>query len=155
MSFNIKSDCFTYSNAYNMYRCENIAKYDQDHCPICGDERIDQADVEWLGCDEVKVTQSCKNMHEWTEVYTMSRVFFEPPARADYELYVAGSGSEMENMEPDGEFMDEGNARKAFANAVRDILFGENEDGNTVVSLNRTDPSGSDTVIAYFQNAEL
>lgn len=155
MSFSIKSDCFTYSHVYNLYRCENIDKYDPEHCPICGGERIDQPDVEWLGCDEIKVTQSCENKHEWTEVYTLSRVFFDPPARADYELYVASSGSEMENMEPTKEFMVEDTARRAFTNAVWDILFGKNEDGNTVVSLNRTDPSGSDTVIAYFQNAEL
>ena len=104
---------------------------------------------------ELKVTRCCPNGHEWRELYRLDRVYFDTPERADYELYVASSGSEMESMEPVGEFMDEGEARKAFADAVWNILFGRNENGNTVVSLNKTDPSGSDTVIAYFQNAEL
>ena len=141
---------FEYDESADLFRCKDITKYDPNRCPLCGHEAKQDREVEdYFG--ELRVTCYCPNGHEWTEVYSLNRVFAEVPERADYELWVGGTCFE-EDVEPMGSYMDEGEARKAFADAVYEILYGKNEGGNVSVALNRTDPKGSDECIAYFSN---
>lgn len=133
----------------SVIHCKDITKYDGQHCPLCGAPASGDPETEdYFG--ELKVTKYCENHHEWTEVYSLNRVFADVPERADYKLW-AGGPCFGGNVEPLGSYMDEEKARKAFVDAVYGILFGEDADVSSV-ALNRTDPDGNDECIAYFSN---
>ena len=150
MSAVIKSvNGFEYYEGTNLFYCKDITKYDGQHCPLCGCEWTCDRDIEDYS-GELKVTKYCENHHEWTEIYSLNRVFADVPERADYELWVGGTCFE-EDVEPLGSYMDEEKARKAFANVVYGILRGEDAEVSSV-ALNRTDPDGNDECIAYFSN---